>query len=256
MTRRSRRTLLCSAAGLVALSAGCLDEAGLSDDESDANGGDTDDPGSGDNGDETDGENDTTPELEGYDAQRLEHADAPTDPEARLYVDADPVLDWLADRDLDESPHTEFVDETPFEESVLLVLEADAPRLDYALELESVALETGDGENETATETGDGDGNENTNETADETANESTDPRLVVDAAVEETSDSEEFGGTQVVAVGQLVRATFAGDPVTDASVTIVDSDGQSHELTVAAGDGDDGGDEGNDADDGEADES
>ena len=215
MTRRSRRTILCGTAGLFALTAGCLDEAGLSD------GGD---PGSGGNGDEAESrDGDSTPELERYDNQSLEHADAPTEPAAQLYVDADPVRDWLADRGLDEAPYTDFVDETAFDDSVLLVLEADAPRLDYALELESVALETGDGEGENGTDS-DAEGAE---------------PRLVVDAAVEETSESEEFGGTQVVAVGQLVRATFAGGPATDASVTIVDSDGQSHELSAAAGDGD-----------------
>lgn len=205
MTDRSRRTILCGAAGVVALAAGCLDEADVSgtpngtDDTDDADPDESDPEAAASDGS---GEDDG---LESSDAVSFDH-NQPREADATLLTDADRALSWLADRSLEAERYTAFVDETTFDDSVLLGLEATGPSLDYELALETVTVED-DG-----------------------------DPTLVVEAAVRGESDGESGGlsGQQLIGVGQLVRATFDGEPATDASVTIVGSDGESTEKTLA----------------------
>ncbi len=200
MTDPSRRTLLCGTAGLLVVAAGCLDDAGLA--SSDDNGADTD----GD--DETTSEDTASDEDDTYDTVSFSHADVPTEPDATLLSSSTRAERWLDAREFDDEQPTEFVDDTDFEESALLALEADAPRLDYELALETVTVAHED----------------------------DSEPGLVVAATVREiSSGSEGFGGTQLITVGQLVRATFDGEPVPNAAVTIVDSDGQEHSIATAA---------------------
>ncbi|SDK21162.1 hypothetical protein [Natronorubrum texcoconense] len=207
MTESSRRTLLCAGAGLLSLSAGCLDEFGSStsedtptdDDDSDGN-----DPESGDN--ET--ESTATGDLETTANVRFDHADVPMEPEATLVTSADRADRWLDDHEFVDDVIPEFVEETLFEESVLLALESDAPNLCYKMALEDVTLE----------ETDDSDDG---------------DAQLSLEAAVIDESEDDELCGQQMIAVGQLVRATFDGEPATSASVTIDDADGETHELSI-----------------------
>ncbi|QSW98687.1 hypothetical protein [Haloterrigena alkaliphila] len=219
MTDRSRRTVLCGTAGLVALTAGCLDQMGTSGngENDDGNGDSPSDDGPGSAG--SDGESDDgtgSSSLETYDATAFTR-NKPVDPAGTLFVDADRADSWLAERGLDEEEYLEFVADTVFDDSVLLALEAEAPQLNYELALETVAVDA-------PTEEGrDGDGD-----------HEGT---LTIEAAVTETSDDEgssDVGGTQMISVGQLVRATFDGEPLTEASVTIVGHDGTSHEFGMA----------------------
>lgn len=213
MTRLSRRTLLCSGGSLLAFTAGCLESAGVpqgasSGDDPDENG--DDDSGAGgdedDDGDEAEDTGDSTDvgsdALESYDAVDFDHPTYPTDPDATFLLERDRAGRWLADRGLDDDSLLEFVDETRFEDSVLVALEADAPTLCHGMVLEDVALETDD------------------------------DPQLVLEAAVRDESDGMACA-QQVVTVGTLVRATFADEPVTRASVSIVDSDGRRHEMGI-----------------------
>ncbi|WP_440765241.1 hypothetical protein [Natronorubrum sp. DTA7] len=208
MTESSRRTLLCASAGLLTLTAGCLDEFGSStsddnpsnDDDSDEN-----DPESSD--DET--ESTATGSLETTDNVSFEHTDVPMEPEATLVTSADRADRWLDEHEFVDDVIPEFVEETLFEESVLLALESDAPTLCYAMALEEVTLEEID-------ESDDGEA------------------QLSLDAAVIDESDDDEACGQQMIAVGQLVRATFDGEPATSASVTITDSDGTDHEIGLA----------------------
>ena len=213
MTTPSRRSLLCASAGLLTLTAGCLDEFGgatsgddgsadndtPSDDDSDG-----DDPGSG--GDET--ESTATGDLESTDNVPFDHTDVPMEPEATLVTSAEHADSWLDDHEFAEDAVPEFVEETLFEESVLIALESDAPTLCYAMALEEVTLEETD-------ESDDGDA------------------QLSLDAAVIDESDDDEVCAQQMIAVGQLVRATFDGEPATSASVTIDDADGETHEFTI-----------------------
>ncbi|ELZ16529.1 hypothetical protein C477_15895 [Haloterrigena salina JCM 13891] len=202
MTDRSRRAILCGAAGLIALSAGCLDEANVSDDADGTDDVDPDEsepePAASDAPSEDDG-------LEASDAVSFDH-NQPREADATLLTGADRARGWLADRGLDGERYSAFVDETTFDDSVLLGLEATGRSLDYELALETVTVEN-DG-----------------------------DPTLVVEAAVRGESDEESgrLSGQQLIGVGQLVRATFDGELATDASVTIVDGDGESIQKTLA----------------------
>ena len=207
MTTPSRRTLLCASAGLLTLSAGCLDEFGSStsddsptdDDESDGNG-------SGSSGNET--ESTATGDLETTDNVSFDHTDVPMEPEATLVTSADRADRWLDDHEFVDDVLSDFVEETLFEKSVLIALESDAPTLCYEMTLEEVTLEETD-------ESDDGDA------------------QLSLEAAVTDESDDDEACGQQRTAVGQLVRATFDGEPATSASVTIDDADGETHEFSI-----------------------
>lgn len=213
MTPLSRRTLLCGTAGLFIFSAGCLDAADVDASSPENNADDaTESSTDGTNAPSesgADGEDESNPKrtasetTDGDDTVPFRHADAPTAPNVKLFVDANRAEQWLEERPLRDDQPLEFVADIDFENSALLALEADAPRLDYELVLESVALEHDDGG-----------------------------PRLVVEASVTETADG--MGATQLVTVGQLVRATADGEPVTSATVTIVDSSGRKHRSTLS----------------------
>ncbi|WP_339103806.1 hypothetical protein [Haloterrigena salinisoli] len=215
MTDRSRRTILCGTAGLVALSAGCLDEAGVADDGNgpdDPNGTDsengTDDRGAGGNGDEDDTDTasgDGDGESEAIDTVSFSSATGPdSEPDAALFVSPARATDWLDDRGLDDERLTAFVDETDFERSVIVALAADAPNACYELTLEERTL-----------------------------GDEETDADLDLEAVVSDESTGE-MGCAQVVTlVGQLVRAPIADGPTV--SVTIVDRHGEEHQRGMAA---------------------
>lgn len=215
----SRRTLLCASAGLFTFAAGCLDEAGVSSSDDDTDGNESgDETGNGgdemgNSGEETDNGGDeptAAGDLESTATVSYDHADVPTEPEATLITTGERAAGWLDDRQFDEEAAAEFVDQTSFEESVLVAVESDAPNLCYEMVLEDVALE-GDGE-------------------ADD------DARLSIAAAVSDESDEDEVCGQQMIAVGQLVRATFETEPVTSASVAITESDGEKREIGIGVG--------------------
>ncbi|MXV64237.1 hypothetical protein GS429_19640 [Natronorubrum sp. JWXQ-INN-674] len=216
MTRRSRRRILCGTAGLVALSAGCLDETGGPDDDlsgpDESNGTDDDtgeddttddDPGSGGTDDDEDVSG-TSTEHDGFEdveSVLFNHADVPTDPDATLFTQPDRATDWLETRPLEDESLTEFVDVTDFEASVVVALEAGAPNLCYEMVLEEGTLE-GD--------------------------------ELELEAVVRDDSAGEEVAcAQQETTVGHLVRAPIAGSP--NVSVTIVDRDGNPRSIGLAA---------------------
>ncbi|MDS0477548.1 hypothetical protein [Natrinema sp. 1APR25-10V2] len=213
MTRPSRRSLLCGTASMLALSAGCLADGpgSASNDDGNGNGDDESEPDG--NESPTDDENavgDDLPDgLASYDAQPLQHPAQSSSPDAALLLGADDANDWLTERELQSEPHTDFVDETDFETSVIVALEAGAPNPCHELILDGIDIDEGDeGED---------------------------DDELVLDAAVRDTSDPNEACTAQVVTVGRLVRATFESDRLTRVSATIIDSDGQEHGFGIAS---------------------
>jgi hypothetical protein len=213
MTRPSRRTVLCATASLVALSAGCIaDEAGTA-------------PGDGDDGDDGDGPdtNETDPktnESEDPDPEPgttvADLPDGVTDaethpfrypvrsrsPDVALLRDRDHAENWLAERDRRPRSIDGFVEDTDFETSVLVALEAGAPNPCHELALESLDVD---------------------------------DDALVLEGAVRESSEEgADACITQETTVGRLVRATFEGTPPSVVSATIVDRNGRTHGIGVA----------------------
>lgn len=216
MTDRSRRTILCGAAGLVALTAGCLDEMnasgnGENDDDGEPEGATSD--GDPDGGTGTSG-------VETYDAVSYTRNEA-VDPTGELFADATGVDSWLAERGLDGEQYVDFVDDTLFDDSILLALEAEAPQLNYELDLETVAVDV----------PADGGGDDEP-----EDGEEDHEATLAIRAVVSEMTDGEGsagVGGTQMISVGKLVRVTFDGEPVTEAAASIVDHHGDSHGFSM-----------------------
>lgn len=222
MTRPSRRTMLCSTAALIGLSAGCLsDSASDTPDEDDD--GANDDPGSPSanatesepksTGDETTA--DLPDGLADYQTVSFQYSES-SETDVQLLRDGDRVADWLEARSLsDFAPVADFVDETDFENSILLSLEAGTPTPCYELVLESIDIEGGD-------------------ESAGDSSGESSDETLVLEGAVQEKPDS----GTcsmQLATVGRLVRVTFESEPLTTVSATIVGHDGSTTGVSMAS---------------------
>ncbi|MFC4544711.1 hypothetical protein ACFO5R_22515 [Halosolutus amylolyticus] len=201
---RSRRSVLGATTALFALTAGCIADEGPASDSGDDTD-DTDDPDTGENetdeekdGDGEDGENgDSDAESERYETQSLTYPEMPDEPDVEIHFDRDDVEEWLADRTpSDDEAVSDFVDETSFEESVLVSLEASAPDLCHELVIDEVTV-----------------------------GEESID----VTARVSDESGPDEACAQQLTAVGQLVRATPTGDELSELSATIVDQDGTEH---------------------------
>ncbi|WP_408958779.1 hypothetical protein [Natrinema sp. 74] len=214
MTRSSRRSLLCGTASMIALSAGCL-----ADDTNSAANGDSGngDGGNGD-GNQTDGnqslnenavDDDLPDGLASYDTQSFHHSEQSSSPDAALLLEAGDANEWLSERSLQSEPLAGFVDETDFETSVIVALEAGAPNPCYELVLDEIDIDDGD-------------------ESED-------DDELVLDAAVRDTSGANEVCTGQIVTAGRLVRATFDSERLTRVSASIVDSDGQEHGIGIAS---------------------
>ena len=232
MTRPSRRTVLCSTAAVVGLSAGCLaDDETPSDDDDPA---DSDDGSPNDTEDGPDAVGDTIDDLpDGVaDGRTLSYQfPASTEPDITVLRDADSATDWLDDRGSlrDAETISTFVDDTDFETSILVSLSAEAPTPCYEVVLESVDIEAGE-----SVDSGSPGGETNTDST-DRSADE--DEELVLEAAVNETDD----GGAcaQVITtVGRLVRVTFESEPLTTISATIVGHDGSTYGVTMGSDSG------------------
>ncbi|ELY69528.1 hypothetical protein C489_04506 [Natrinema versiforme JCM 10478] len=184
-------------ASLIALSAGCLsgdeDEGSPSDDG-------TSDP--------EDTENDDLPDaLAGYETHAFQSPDRTTSPSAELLQDRSAADDWLSLRESPPESLTGFVEDTDFETSVLVKLEAGAPDPCHEMHLESIGIDE----------------------------SEENDDSLALRAAVEETADEKEACATQETTVGRLVRATFESEPLSKLSVSIRDRHGQSHGIATAS---------------------
>ncbi len=203
MTRPSRRHVLAGSAGLVALTAGCLDGGGLasspdSTNESDngSNGGEDDD-GSEDKDDEDDDP------LE-YESVGFDHPDQPENPEVDLLRTEDDGDDWVEERGLENDEEvSSFISETNFDESRLLALEGGAPNLCFEMVLETVELE---------------------------------DESVTVRGNVTDEETDRDMCASQMTAVGALVRATVDDEQPSSFSVTVVDDDGKEHGTGIATG--------------------
>ncbi|SFS56181.1 hypothetical protein [Halostagnicola kamekurae] len=198
MTRSSRRHLLAGGAGLIALTAGCLDSSGLA---ASPGPGDADNETSDDEADNDDSEAESSDDSDDKGDDDLEstttafqHGDRPEDPTIDLLTSEDQADRWVSDRSIGDAV-SEFVDETDFEEAGVIALEAGANTTCYELAVESVGLE-------------------------DET--------VTVHAEVTET-DENQMCAQQLTAVGAFVRASIGGEQPDSISTTIVDADGNEY---------------------------
>lgn len=253
MTRLSRRTLLSSTAGLLALSAGCIadgtEESPDEDDDADTD----DDPGSDD-----DGAEDLPDGVTGYETQGYQYSMESETTTVDLVRDADDATEWLETRALsDTDPLDGFVDDTDFETSILVSLESDAPNPCYELALESIdvrPIEDGgtDEGSETDGDDGSSDGSTDSGGESDSGGTDgSDDEELVLEATVRDTADETEACTPVITTVGRLVRVTFESEPLTALTATVVDHEGNtsgasmrsdsasaSESRSVEAGDG------------------
>jgi len=232
MTCPSRRTVLCSTAVVVGLSAGCLaDEETLSDDD--------DETTDGDDGSQTDGTKNDSEAIgdaiedlpDGLaDGRTLPYQfPASTEPDIEVLQDADSATNWLEERASlrDADAVSTFIDKTDFETSMLVSLSAETPTPCYEVVLESIGIESSDG------------GDDSSHSGADETTGEEGDGEdtLVLEAAVNETDDSEACAQV-ITTVGRLVRVTFESEPLTTISATLVDHDGSTYDVTMGSDSG------------------
>ncbi|PCR90629.1 hypothetical protein [Natrinema ejinorense] len=230
MTSPSRRTLLGATASLCAISAGCLgDRLGSeSDGNGDGNGSpDTDetgtetDDGSDDStdssGNETDGSSetddgsdDTPTELVDHETHAYRYPKRSTSPDVALLQNRDRAQEWLAEREPTPEEIADVIDDTDFETSILVPIEAGAPNPCHELVLESIEIDDGDG-----------------------------DDTLALEAAVQEQESTGEEAAAciaQETTVGRLVRATFEPEPLTRISASVVDRHGKVHGMGMASG--------------------
>lgn len=206
MTDSSRRTLLCGAAGLLALAAGCIAD---DDGESPRSGDDAEHGDDDDDETDTDGSDDNSTgdeNAEETESRAFRRTESTSEPNAALFLEREEADEWLAERKIDdEGSVSEFVDGVSFEESSLTALEAGAPNLCYDLVLESAAVEEG---------------------------------RLELEAIVSDEEGDETACAQQETTVGLLVCASDGGEPVREGSATVVDREGDEREFEIG-GDGD-----------------
>lgn len=209
-----RRTLHAAGLGIGTALAGCLSR---SDPDNGSGGGDSD----GGNGNETDGSdgddeddgNETGIELRSHDTIQFAVTGSRPDwfEEMGKTVGDVTVID-SAERADAIWPHddvhpdrradvADFLEDTSFEDSVLLYVESIGPNTCHnSLEFEDVALEDG---------------------------------RLAATASVVDSSGADEACGEAITYPSALLRTTFSADPVTEATITVVD--GWDNEETVTA---------------------
>ncbi|WP_152421072.1 hypothetical protein [Natronolimnohabitans innermongolicus] len=203
MTKRSRRTVLCGSAGLLALSAGCLSDAGLSDDGN----GDENDPGAGGNGDENDDPEESTGKTSIDDVAFGFTAGPGAAPSGTLFASDGVATSWLEAHGLEDDQLTEFVAETDFENAAVVALEADAPTPCHELALETTDLEGAD-----------------------------EDAALEITAEVRADDADDAMGCAQVESVvGRLVRAPIDADATVSVTITDRDGDERAFEIDGAA---------------------
>ncbi|ELY84866.1 hypothetical protein [Natrialba taiwanensis] len=208
MSPPSRRTLLGSTAGLLALTAGCVANNSNDDDDPDPGAGPNSDGNGNENGNESANGNESDDTGNGEDELTTEthqyhRPDISDNPEIEYLQSRDDADGWLADHDVDEDT-SGFVDDTEFENSRLVSIEAGSPDLCHKLVVESTEL---DGE------------------------------RLDIEAAVSNEAPDQACA-EQVGTAGALVRATFPDEPATKLSVTVVDENGDEHSPSMASGSG------------------
>ncbi|WP_207589234.1 hypothetical protein [Halomontanus rarus] len=206
-----RRTLHVAGLGIGTALAGCLSRSDPGDDS----GGDDPDGGNGD-GDETDGsDGDDGSETELLSHDTIQFAVTGSRPdwfEEMGETVGDVVVIDSAERADVIWPHddvrrdrredvADFLGDTSFEDSVLLSVESVGPNTCHnSLEFEDVALKDG---------------------------------RLAATASVVDSSGADEACGEAITYPSALLRATFSAEPVTEATITVVD--GWDNEATVTA---------------------
>ncbi|ELZ00630.1 hypothetical protein [Natrialba asiatica] len=209
MSPPSRRTLLGSTAGLLALTAGCVANNSDDNDDPDPGSGSNSDGNGNENGNESANGNESDDTENGEDELATEthqyQQPTPSDNPTIEYVHSrDDADDWLAGRDVGEDT-TRFVDDTEFENSRLVSIEAGAPNPCTELAIDSVEL---------------------------------SDDVLTVEATVTDQQSPEKACAQQEVTVGALVRATFPDEPTMKLSVTVVDRNGDEYSQSMASGSG------------------
>ncbi|MCU4742096.1 hypothetical protein OB955_00565 [Halobacteria archaeon AArc-m2/3/4] len=206
-----RRVLRIAGLGIGTALAGCLDR---SDPAGDTDDGNSDDDGIGD---DTDDDNGTETELVAHDTiqfgvtgSRPGWFDAMGETVGDVtLIDTGERADavWSnTDGDTDRRADVvDFLRDTSFEDSVLLSVESVGPNTCHdTIAFDDVALEDG---------------------------------RLTATASVVDSSGADEACGEAITYPSALLRATFSAEPVTEATVTVVDGWGNEETLTATADD-------------------
>ncbi|MDJ1433440.1 hypothetical protein [Halostagnicola sp. A-GB9-2] len=197
MSRPSRRHVIAGSIGLVALTAGCLDNGGLAsspDSTAENEIGSND----GDNGTEDDQDDDPFE----FEPVGFRHPDRPETPEADLLRTEADAEDWAEERGLEaDEDVSAFIAETDFDGSRVLSLEGGATDLCYEMVLETVELD-------------------------DET--------VTIRGYVTDEETDGDMCAQQITAVGALVRATVDDEQPSSFSVTITDADGREYGTGIA----------------------
>ncbi|WP_255681997.1 hypothetical protein [Natrinema sp. SYSU A 869] len=151
MIRTSRRALLSGTASAVALSAGCIADGGdttpSNDTENDDDSGNPGTPSSGDDGgdgetdDDGDDGDDQSNGLADSESRTYQYSTRSTSPDVARLFDRDRAERWLDDHESLPETVADLVDETDFETSTLVRLEAGAPNPCHEMALESIAAE-------------------------------------------------------------------------------------------------------------------
>lgn len=157
-----------------------------------------------------------------HDTFQFRYPGEQSEPDVDVHFEAESAMDWLDEHDLQEdadSSASDFVEDTDFDDAVLVSLVAGANDAGYELDVSHVSID---------------------------------DDALSIDAAVREDSDAGDAVTPTLTTVGAIVRARFEDGPPTEWSVTISDDDGGQHGFGGAvasdsdegAGEDDDGSDE------------
>ncbi|MFD1564638.1 hypothetical protein ACFR99_13940 [Haloarchaeobius amylolyticus] len=222
--------MLCATTAAIGLSAGCLADG--TSQPADDDGDNTDDNGSPTDDSEADPDalGDAIEDLpDGLaDGRTLPyHSPDSSEPDITVLRDADRATDWLDDRGSlrNADAVAAFIDQTDFETSILVSLSDEAPTPCYEVILESIAIDTGEG--------GD-DSSAGENETS---GSDDEDEELVLEATVNETAEDQACAQS-ITTVGQLVRVTFESVPLTTVSATLVGHDGSTYGATMGSDSG------------------
>jgi hypothetical protein len=173
---------------------------------------------SGSRDDETGDDDAENEENESLAERTFQHSIPTAEPTAALLLDAYDAEAWLNGRPIDDEAIIEFVEETSFETASVTAVEASAPNLCFEPVLDGAAVE---------------------------------DDTLEAEFRVSDDAGADEACAQQATTVGTLIRGSVDGEPIDEASVTVVDREERTQTLDLDAADtGDLEGEGGDDVDD------
>lgn len=214
MSKVHRRALLGSAASAAILVAGCLEDDVNPDDDQE-NG---DEPEPTENGSDSDSSGYSSVSEPEY--VRYAHSGLEETPRASLFTEAEAVTTALSEGSIDDEQLADietFVDETDFESASIVQVVAQSPDLCHELSIEEVVEVV-----------------------ADPSEDSESVEEVLVDVEIGEDPEAGGACAQQVLTLGALVRVSIGddsvdggGEPVTQATVTVTDAQGDQHSIGI-----------------------